>query len=404
MRINSEHASLTYQPVILLAQEIPYSQYLALLATSKVCLVTSLQEAMNLVTHDFVCCHTSPAACANRGSLVLSEFAGSATDLEEGAFLVNPWDSKGCALAIKDALDIRSEEAERRWHILYHTVCDRDATRWCQGFLSALQSIKAKRARIITGSQLYNGEFSRAWRRPLSSPLIIIVSDNHALLDDDNARNLDCLNRAADNNRNIVYLASALPKSTLETLQVSPEVGLVIEDGSLFRYPGATDWEQVQASANQQMPSAIDTVVGYFQERTPGSKVTKTDLMTMFSYPKDDIYAQQQAVSLADAIIGCYGIENIRVVQGTDTVAISPAQVSWSRTLHFSLQRSLADLRERHSQNPRAKSTMFVIGQGIVFDDIVRWTREEDAMVCEVEHIVIIGGGFPEWVDSCIGT
>lgn len=122
MRINSEHVSLTYQPVILLAQEVPYSQYLALLAISKVCLVTSLQEAMNLVTHDFVCCHTSPAACANRGSLVLSEFVGSATDLEEGAFLVNPWDSKGCALAIKDALDIRSEEAERRWHILYHTL------------------------------------------------------------------------------------------------------------------------------------------------------------------------------------------------------------------------------------------------------------------------------------------
>ena len=67
--INSRFSTLTYQPVVFLhTQDLTFSQYLALLTTADVFLVTSLREGMALRAHEFVECQED-----RRRVLVLSE-------------------------------------------------------------------------------------------------------------------------------------------------------------------------------------------------------------------------------------------------------------------------------------------------------------------------------------------
>ncbi|CAG8078552.1 unnamed protein product [Penicillium nalgiovense] len=395
MRINSKHASLTYQPVVLLTHEIPFAQYLALLAISKACLVTSLQEAMNLVTHDFICCHASSTAYSDRGVLVVSEFAGSATDFEQAAFVINPWDRKACAHALKDALELIPQEAERRLHILYHTACERDAARWCRGFMSTLEGIEVRRARHIVESQLDNSKLFQTCCKPTSGSSVIIVSDDHGPTENHKDKFMGFLGRAAHHDDSTVYVVSSLPKEHLEeTLQALPEIGIITEDGSVFRKPGGSKWDSFRLSTSLQRYPAIDAVIDYFQERTPGSNVRRTDYMAMFSFPKDDKHALRQAVGLAENIIGCYGSDNIRVVQAADAVAIFPAQASWSQTLRFLLQKSLANLHSQGGQYHQESMSMLLVGDGILFEDIIRWAKEEEALLSEVTHIYSVAQGF----------
>jgi trehalose 6-phosphate synthase len=41
-----------------------------------------------------------------RGVLLLSEFAGAAEEMADGAILINPYDPEGCALRLRDALTL----------------------------------------------------------------------------------------------------------------------------------------------------------------------------------------------------------------------------------------------------------------------------------------------------------
>ncbi|KAI6022055.1 hypothetical protein EDC04DRAFT_2900953 [Pisolithus marmoratus] len=55
VRINAAFSMLTYQPVVFLhAQEVTFSQYLALLTVADAFMVTSLREGMALRTHEYV--------------------------------------------------------------------------------------------------------------------------------------------------------------------------------------------------------------------------------------------------------------------------------------------------------------------------------------------------------------
>lgn len=73
---------------------------------------------MNLVSYEYVACHSAGAVQASQeaiapGVLVLSQFAGAAGLLKE-ALLVNPWDSGACAVALAQAVNMRVGEARLR--------------------------------------------------------------------------------------------------------------------------------------------------------------------------------------------------------------------------------------------------------------------------------------------------
>ncbi|MBL8746224.1 MAG: trehalose-6-phosphate synthase [Phycisphaerae bacterium] len=97
-----------------------------------VMVVTPLRDGMNLVAKEY---------CASRsdttGVLVLSEFAGAASQLRQ-ALLVNPRDTEGMAEAMLAALKMKKGDAKFRMAVLRSMVRRHDVHEWADSFLEAL--------------------------------------------------------------------------------------------------------------------------------------------------------------------------------------------------------------------------------------------------------------------------
>lgn len=105
---------------------------LAYYRAAEIGFVTPLKDGMNLVAKEYCTCSIEED-CA----LILSEFAGAATQLRGGALLVNPFDIEGMAETIYRALCMSPEERRRRMHRVRRAIQRRDVFWWVDSFLKA---------------------------------------------------------------------------------------------------------------------------------------------------------------------------------------------------------------------------------------------------------------------------
>lgn len=87
---------------------------------------------MNLVAKEYIACRYD-----ERGSLVLSEFAGAAGELKQ-AYLVNPYDINGMKHAMLEAIKAGPKEQGRRMKALRKQVMENDIDQWANDFLVEL--------------------------------------------------------------------------------------------------------------------------------------------------------------------------------------------------------------------------------------------------------------------------
>jgi trehalose 6-phosphate synthase len=80
----------------------------ALYATADICIVSAVQDGLNLVSFEYVASQVS-----GNGVLMLSLNTGAAQILDS-VVTFNPWDTPRFANAIAEALDMPQEERERR--------------------------------------------------------------------------------------------------------------------------------------------------------------------------------------------------------------------------------------------------------------------------------------------------
>ncbi|MGB3455070.1 MAG: trehalose-6-phosphate synthase [Litorimonas sp.] len=124
-RINGNFADLDWMPIRYLARGYDRSELAGLYGMASVCVVTPLQDGMNLVAKEFVAAQDE----ADPGVLVLSQFAGAAEQMGD-AVIVNPHDIDRTAEAIHAALHMPLEERQRRWRALYAGICTQDIDWW----------------------------------------------------------------------------------------------------------------------------------------------------------------------------------------------------------------------------------------------------------------------------------
>jgi trehalose 6-phosphate synthase len=107
--INERFGTADWRPIHLVKQSLPAERLAIVYRMADVCLISSLQDGMNLVAKEFVASQAD-----RRGVLLLSEFAGAAEEMADGAVLMNPYDPEGCALKIRDALTLPADERAQR--------------------------------------------------------------------------------------------------------------------------------------------------------------------------------------------------------------------------------------------------------------------------------------------------
>jgi len=135
-RINGEYGDLDWIPIRYLARSYSRSEIAGLYQLSDVCLVTPLQDGMNLVAKEFIAAQNPE----DPGVLILSKFAGAAEQMKD-ALIVNPYNTEKVAKTIYQALNMSLEERQTRWKALHKSVEVEDINWWRDRFFAA-QEIK----------------------------------------------------------------------------------------------------------------------------------------------------------------------------------------------------------------------------------------------------------------------
>ncbi len=102
-------ASPDGSPIQYIHRSLDRAELLAYYRAADIALVTPLKDGMNLVSKEYCASRVN-----NDGVLILSEFAGAAFQLRQGALLVNPYHTRAVADAIRVALEMPLEEQRRR--------------------------------------------------------------------------------------------------------------------------------------------------------------------------------------------------------------------------------------------------------------------------------------------------
>lgn len=131
-KINWRWGTDSWRPIVYLKEQHNQVQMMALHRLARFCIVSSLDDGMNLVAKEFVASRRD-----EDGVLILSRFTGAARELTS-ALLVNPFALDETADAIRQALEMPEEERRRRMQKMRAIVAENNIYRWAGKFLSAL--------------------------------------------------------------------------------------------------------------------------------------------------------------------------------------------------------------------------------------------------------------------------
>lgn len=132
-RINGDFGRPGYTPVVYMYRHLEFEELVSAYLAADIMLVTPLCDGMNLVAKEYVASRQS-----DDGLLVLSEFAGAASEMRE-AVLINPVNLDGLAETLRDAVRMTSEEVASRMRPLRETVRRHDVYRWSRSCIEALE-------------------------------------------------------------------------------------------------------------------------------------------------------------------------------------------------------------------------------------------------------------------------
>jgi trehalose 6-phosphate synthase/phosphatase len=136
-KINGLHGRAGWIPIHYLFRHLEDVELLAYYRVCDVALITPLKDGMNLVSKEYCAC-----SLEGNGVLILSELAGAATQLHEGALIVNPFDIVQMADAIQRAVTMPEAERRERMQRLRAIVREEDVHAWVEGYLAAASSAR----------------------------------------------------------------------------------------------------------------------------------------------------------------------------------------------------------------------------------------------------------------------
>lgn len=338
MRINSAYSSLTHQPLVFLRHDISYSQFLALMNVAEILIVSSLREGMNLTSHDYVNSQDGKLAPQRHGSLILSEFTGSASIFVGHELLVNPWDYQEVADTINKALGLSPEQKQRNWQFLLDRMASHTALSWVSSFRECL--VSSHKAQFFhRPSQVPSLSVNALKKQYESSSTRLIFLEDEATFARTTSTSprepSSLLEPLTNDPKNQVYITSNKSPEQLAPLITSlpPRIGYIAENGCFKRDIGSHTWEALlDPSTTTVWTSGIRKVMTYFHGRTPGSRIEQRRCLLTFHYhdAHDPFVAARSASDLAAQISAPGGrpSETVRVVCTPGAVSAEPLHVT----------------------------------------------------------------------------
>ncbi|PWA98239.1 alpha,alpha-trehalose-phosphate synthase [Artemisia annua] len=337
-RINGKFGTLTTVPIHHLDRSLDFHALCALYAITDVALITSLRDGMNLVSYEFVACQAS-----KKGVLILSEFAGAAQSLGAGALLVNPWNVTEVASSISYALNMPSDEREKRHNHNYMHVTTHTSQEWAETFVRFVElndTVVEAELRTTQIPPLLQTE--RAIDRYHSSTnRLLILGFNATITEPVNApdRRIDQfkemelhlhpelkepLKKLCDDPRTTVVVVSGSHQSVLDENFEDFNVWLAAEHGVFLRTANKKWIQNLTDNINLDWIESVKDVFEYFTERTPRSYYELRETSIVWNYKYADIeFGRLQAKDMLQHLwTGPISNASVEVVQGGRSVEV----------------------------------------------------------------------------------
>ncbi len=137
--INERFATADWTPIQLIHDNVSAELLATIYRAADLCMVSSLQDGMNLVAKEFIACQVD-----ERGVLVLSKFTGAAEGME-GALLINPFNVDGFVAGIRAALEMHPDERRRRMQMMRAQLRDTTIFDWLDSILAKADALMRQR-------------------------------------------------------------------------------------------------------------------------------------------------------------------------------------------------------------------------------------------------------------------
>ena len=141
--INGKFTQPGWIPIHYMFRSLERAELLAYYRAADIALVTPLKDGMNLVAKEYCAANTD-----NNGVLILSEFAGAASQLHRNALIVNPYDIESMANTIHRAYHMSTEDRRARMRRLRQLVRKRNVFWWVDFFLRTATGAKVDESAI----------------------------------------------------------------------------------------------------------------------------------------------------------------------------------------------------------------------------------------------------------------
>ncbi|MFO0604843.1 MAG: bifunctional alpha,alpha-trehalose-phosphate synthase (UDP-forming)/trehalose-phosphatase [Polyangiales bacterium] len=342
-RINGRFGTATWAPVHYVYRGLSEDEVSALYRAADVLLVTPIRDGMNLVAKEFVASRSDGG-----GVLVLSEFAGAASELAE-AVMVNPYDVEGSARAYHRALTMPEPERRARMRSMRRRVFAHDGPRWSEAFLDQLARSAARREATPTAvsrpEAVARAEFALhdAARLVLlldyDGTLVRIAATPELATPDDELVAL--LARLAARPGTEVHVVSGRSRDEIEQWFGHLPISLHAEHGQWSRAPGG-QWSGADVPAGAWYERAAE-ILEDFAARTPGSLVERKRSGLAWHYRMcDPEYGAAQANELKVHLTSLLSNAPVEILSGDKVVELRPHGANKGRAVAAALPADLA--------------------------------------------------------------
>lgn len=397
-RIESVHSTLAHQPVVFLRQDIPFPQYLALLTVADILIVGSLRDGMNITAHDYVLCQDGKYSDKRYGSLILSEFTGSAAVFGKWAITINPWHYQQQASAIKEALTMDTNEKKSRWEHLHEIVLEQTGGAWASHLAEALRTVHKEHAAHDTTSipRLSQTQVSAAYKDSSSRVFILDYEGTLAphkthtgITIGSPQRVLDTLVDLLQDSKNLVYIMSGrTPEELQNHFKTVPRLGLIAENGGFYREAGVENAEWTgfaDMDEMQRWKSAVKGVLRYYLERMEGTYVEERhcSLFMRFDKCEDKESAARMIGECANHINGAFNKMRVRAVPVNQAIHIETQD--WSKA--FATEQILVQRSEAGS----TPDFLLIAGDDREDEGVFRWANKLRSV--DTKHVFTVSVG-----------
>ncbi|HWS53620.1 MAG TPA: bifunctional alpha,alpha-trehalose-phosphate synthase (UDP-forming)/trehalose-phosphatase [Pyrinomonadaceae bacterium] len=330
-QINGEFSTPDWTPIVYMRRGLARSELAALYAAADLAWVTPLRDGLNLVAKEYVACQRGGA-----GALVLSEFAGAASEMGE-AFHVNPYDEEQMADTVRRALETPEEERRERMAALHARVVRNNVFAWGERFVRNLTESAAARSERHARKPrpLPEGEFVAAYRRARARHLLLDYDGTlvgFSKLPREAVPPPDLpplLEQLAADPANTVVLISGRTRADLERWFGGVKgLWLAAEHGATVRAPGPAAWEPLRATRDAAWKESVRPVFEHFVDRTPGSLVEEKEFALVWHYrmadPEFGAWLANELVSTLEQLLA---ETELRAFRGQKIVEVKP---SWA--------------------------------------------------------------------------